>query len=132
RLHSVIVPGWRHAGSPRSSRCDRGGRALALGLFALLALACQRGRNPPDPAPVPAARTISAPEVSKRATPPDPGSGAAGSTAVPGPAEALTGDGLYLSTNKYEEQVVQRVALPTGQAFLISRGPESWLTSEGE
>jgi hypothetical protein len=28
--------------------------------------------------------------------------------------------------------VVQRVALPTGQAFLISHGAQSWLTSEGE
>jgi hypothetical protein len=37
-----------------------------------------------------------------------------------------------LCTNKYEDQVVQRVVLPTGQAFLISHGPDSWLTSEGE
>jgi hypothetical protein len=28
--------------------------------------------------------------------------------------------------------VVQRVVLPTGQAFLISHGAQSWLTSEGE
>jgi hypothetical protein len=44
----------------------------------------------------------------------------------------LSGDGLYLCTNKFEDQVVQRVALPTGQAFLISHGAASWLTSEGE
>lgn len=47
-------------------------------------------------------------------------------------SEPLTGDGLFLCTNKYEEQVVQRVALPTGQAFLISHGANSWVTSEGE
>jgi hypothetical protein len=55
-------------------------------------------------------------------------SGAAGAAST----EALTGDNLYLCTNKYEDQVVQRVVLPSGQAFLISHGPDSWLTSEGE
>jgi len=55
--------------------------------------------------------------------------GAAGAA----PTEPLSGDGLYLCINKYEEQVVQRVVLPSGQAFLISHGADnSWLTSEGE
>jgi len=58
--------------------------------------------------------------------------GGLGAGGALGSAEPLSGDGLYLCTNKYEDQVVQRVALPTGQAFLISHGADSWLTSEGE
>jgi len=55
-----------------------------------------------------------------------------GAAGARGSAEQLSGDGLYLCTNKFDDQVVQRVALPTGQAFLISHGSQSWLTSEGE
>ena len=99
---------------------------LVLGLCA-----CRRGQDPPEAAPSPARSSTAA---ARPAPVPNAGgagnasSGAAGAST----AEALSGDGLYLCTNKFEDQVVQRVALPTGQAFLISHGPQSWLTSEGE
>jgi hypothetical protein len=96
----------------------------------VLAPACQRSRTPPDPAPAPA----SSPKSITPAPPQLAPVGSAGSASVVEPplGEPLTGDGLFLCTNKFEEQVVQRVALPTGQAFLISHGTSSWLTSEGE
>ena len=47
-------------------------------------------------------------------------------------AEPLTGDGLFLCTNKYEDRVVQRALLPSGEAFIVSHGPQSWQISQGE
>jgi hypothetical protein len=120
--------GSRQAGSGRSRRP---GRAACLSWLALLlALACQRSRTPPEPAPPPASAPGGQPQVADKSALP----GAAGAPAVVEPAltEPLTGDGLFLCTNKFEEQVVQRVALPTGQAFFVSHGGNSWLTSEGE
>ncbi len=106
----------------------RWGRAVCC---ALLVLGCQRSRNPPEPSPAPVTSPKSSPAPAPEQLPPPR---AAGSLAVVEPplTEPLTGDGLFLCTNKYEEQVVQRVALPTGQAFLISHAASSWLTSEGE
>lgn len=113
-----------------SGRFVRSGRAASRWCWALLllGLACERSRNPPEPAP--ASDLKGTPPVADKAAPP----GVAGAPAVVEPPllEPLTGDGLFLCTNKFEEQVVQRVALPTGQAFLISHGASSWLTSEGE
>lgn len=124
----------RQAGSGRFVRSGRAASRVCsiLLLLALLlfALACQRSRTPPEPAPAPASSPPGATPVAEKAALP----GAAGGPAVVEPplTEPLTGDGLFLCTNKFEEQVVQRVALPTGQAFLISHGASSWLTSEGE
>jgi len=82
---------------------------------------------------VAAARSSPVPAVPGQAPAAAAGSaGALGGAGGLASAEPLSGDGLYLCTNKYEDQVVQRVALPTGQAFLISHGADSWLTSEGE
>src|SRR5262245_42236086 len=117
-----MARGSRQAGS--GCKALRLGRALCAALL-VLASACSRGRTPPEPAPAPATSPKSAAPTPPAAAAP---SGAAGGAAVVEPAltEPLTGDGLFLCTNKYEEQVVQRVALPTGQAFLISHGA-TWL-----
>lgn len=111
-----------------SGRFFRSGR---VSFCVLLVLACERSRTPPEPAPAPASSPQGvSPATADKAAPP----GAAGSPASAEPAltEPLTGDGLFLCTNKFEEQVMQRVALPTGQAFLVSHGASGWLTSEGE
>lgn len=104
---------------------------LACVPLALGSSACRRSQDPPEAAPAPARSTTAARPA------PAPSAGGAdnassGTAGAPTSAEALSGDGLYLCTNKFEDQVVQRVALPTGQAFLISHGAQSWLTSEGE
>jgi hypothetical protein len=125
-----MASGWRQAGSPRRTQQNRCVARLSWLAVPLAVAACQRSRQPPDPAPVPAARSVSAPRVTPPANAPPPG--ASGAAGLPASAEPLSGDGLYLCTNKYEDQVVQRVALPTGQAFLISHGPDGWLTSEGD
>lgn len=91
--------------------------------------ACRRSQDPAEGAPSTARSSTAAARPS-----PVPGAGGSANSGAAGAAasEALSGDGLYLCTNKFEDQVVQRVALPNGQAFLISHGPQSWLTSEGE
>lgn len=47
-------------------------------------------------------------------------------------AEPLTEDGLFLCTNKYDDKVVQRALLPSGEAFIVAHGPQSWQISQGE
>jgi len=71
------------------------------------------------PPPAPAPRPPSAPVAKTSAA------------ALPA-SEPLTGDGLFLCTNKYDEQVVQRALLPSGEAFVVSHGPQSWQISQGE
>jgi hypothetical protein len=94
-----------------------------------LALAgCHRDK-PQDPAPQPVA------PASTVASPPTlPVEGRGGSPALaPDPALKLSGDGVFLCTKKDQDAVVQRVALPNGDAYVVSHGAQGWwATSDGE
>jgi hypothetical protein len=128
----VNARGSRLAGSEcAGSRSGRAARGVFVLLVALLGPACQRNPAPPEPAPAPTTQPKAVAPAPSGAVVPAGGAGAAAVAELP-LTEPLTGDGLYLCTNKYEDQVVQRVALPTGQAFLVSHRGSSWLTSEGE
>jgi hypothetical protein len=77
-------------------------------------------------------RTPPAPAISGAKLPGASG-GAGASALAPSPAVPLSGDGVFVCTNKDPDHVTQRVALPNGDAYVISRDSQgTWATSDGQ
>jgi hypothetical protein len=71
--------------------------------------------------------------VPKAKPPPSTPGAAGGSALAPPPGIALSGDGVFVCTNKDPDHVTQRVALPNGDAYVISRDAQgAWATSDGQ
>lgn len=98
--------------------------ALALALLGSLEVACRRSSNE-EKKPAPA--VVTSPPV---AAPPEPH--AAGGGAPDAHPPAATGEGLIICTDTRDERVVQRVVLPDGDAFVITRQKKVWSVSEGQ
>jgi len=106
--------------------------ALLAASLATFPVACQRPEHR-DPVPDPPAKPA-VPAAAQATRPPAAPVSSAGQTSaasLPAP-EPLTGDGLFLCTNKYDDRVVQRALLPSGEAFIVSHGPQNWEISQGE
>jgi hypothetical protein len=77
-----------------------------------------------------------APPVASSETPPAPLDAprhGESSALVPSPAVKLSGDGVFLCIAKDQDEVVQRVALPNGDVYIVSHGAQGWwATSDGQ
>jgi hypothetical protein len=123
----VKALGWRWHGASA--------RLWAASLAAALAASggsCQRPARQDPAADPPVKQAVpSAAQVPRPAPAPVSSAGQTSAASLPAP-EPLTGDGLFLCTNKYDDRVVQRALLPSGEAFIVSHGPKSWQISQGE
>jgi hypothetical protein len=131
------VQRWRESCAER--RPLTVGRWFWLGVawLACDALACEHRSSPPapaEPASEPTAKALArnAPgpaepaSIGKPLNEP-PAAGARATADTLGPHEAV-----YVCVDNTGSQVVQRVALPGGEAFVVSHGRDGWRVSEGQ